>query len=52
MFAAPYGYQAPPPQGYAAQGYPQQQVVYVQDKKKSGGLGGIMGSNTGKMAAG
>ena len=51
-----YGYQQPPQgqYGYQQQGYGQQpNVVYVQDKKKkSGGLGGFMGSNTGKMAAG
>ncbi|WAR11901.1 hypothetical protein MAR_026081 [Mya arenaria] len=50
-----YGYQQPP-QGYAggyAQG-PQQNVAYATDhhRKKKGGLGGVMGSNTGKMAAG
>lgn len=48
-----YGYQQPPPQqyGYQQHGYaqPQQNVVYVKDKKKGGG---ILGSNTGKMAAG
>lgn len=47
-----YGYQQPPPQqyGYQQPGYaPQQNVVYVKDKKKGGG---ILGSNSGKMAAG
>ena len=39
-----YGYQQQP--GYA---HPQQNVVYVKDKKKGGGM---LSSNTGKMAAG
>ena len=53
LYLGQYGYQQPPPQqyGYQQHGYapPQQNVVYVKDKKKGGG---ILGSNTGKMAAG
>ena len=53
-FVGQYGYQQPPPMQYGYQqqpGYvqPQQNVVYVKDKKKGGGM---LGSNTGKMAAG
>lgn len=47
-----YGYQQQP--GYAHPPQQQPQVVYVQQggKKKSGGLGGLGGSNTTKLAAG